>query len=42
MVAKQVFGTIGNPFSEATTSKQIIDLIAEHEIEFVDICQKVL
>lgn len=37
MVAKQAFGTIGNPFSEATTSQEIIDLIQQHEIEFVDV-----
>lgn len=37
MTGKQVFGTIGNPFSDATTSKEIIDLVQKHEIEFVDI-----
>ncbi|MFN8015833.1 MAG: type I glutamate--ammonia ligase [Acidimicrobiia bacterium] len=37
MTAKQVFGDVGNPFSKATTSKEIIDLIQKHEIEFVDV-----
>jgi glutamine synthetase len=36
-MAKQVFGTVGNPFSDATTSSEIIDLIQKHEIEFVDV-----
>ena len=37
MTGNQVFGTIGNPFSEASTSKEIIDLVQKHKIEFVDI-----
>ena len=30
-------GEIGNPFSYATTAKEIIDLIKKHNIEFVDL-----
>lgn len=30
-------GEIGNPFSYASTAKEVIDLIKEHKIEFVDL-----
>lgn len=37
MTGQNTFDAVGNPFSKAQTSKEIISLIQEHNIEFVDV-----